>query len=227
MPFRVVVDGGTDQEIVDRNPEQCPVCFHAVEPKDLQIARKVAGGVDRAFQCPRGSCKRVFVARYGYSPGDRGHVLRDVVPKSRPTVGFPRLISENYPQFVDIFSQAFYAESLELSEICGAGYRRSLEFLIKTYLLAQQTDKAKQAEIRKLMLGPCIAKFVTNPNLRDVADRATWLGNDETHFERRWETKDLQDLKNAIELTATWVEMELQTAKLIEAMPKKVKETVP
>src|SRR5687767_3154472 len=39
-----------------------------------------------------------------------------------------------------------------------------------------------------------------------IAKRATWLGNDATHYYRKWEDKDIHDLKNLIELTVLWIE---------------------
>ncbi len=69
------------------------------------------------------------------------------------------------------------------------------------------------------MLGACIEKFVKNENLRQIAKRAAWLGNDETHFERRWEGKDLQDLKSLIALSVSWIENELLTEQIQRDMP--------
>jgi hypothetical protein len=44
-----------------------------------------------------------------------------------------------------------------------------------------------------------------------MAERATWLGNDETHYVRKWEDKDINDLKILIKVTLHWIEMELLT----------------
>lgn len=34
-----------------------------------------------------------------------------------------------------------------------------------------------------------------------------WLGNDETHYVRRWEEKDLSDLKRLISMTVSWIDL--------------------
>ncbi len=44
--------------------------------------------------------------------------------------------------------------------------------------------------------------------VRQCAERAIWLGNDETHYERRWMGKDLQDLKVLTKLTVNWIHSE-------------------
>lgn len=53
-----------------------------------------------------------------------------------------------------------------------------------------------------------------------MASRAVWLGNDETHYTRKWEDKDINDLKSIIELTLHWIESEIRTQKLLEDMPE-------
>ena len=44
---------------------------------------------------------------------------------------------------------------------------------------------------------------------KSVAKRATWLGNDETHYYRKWEDKDLRDLTNLLRLTINAIENQL------------------
>jgi hypothetical protein len=53
-----------------------------------------------------------------------------------------------------------------------------------------------------------------------MAKRAAWLGNDETHYVRKWEDHDLPDLKKVIELTVLGIEMEEMTKDVIKDMPE-------
>ena len=55
--------------------------------------------------------------------------------------------------------------------------------------------------------------------IKEVAKRAAWLGNDETHYVRIWEEKDVSDLKQLINLTVRWIENEIETRQLLENMP--------
>ena len=75
-------------------------------------------------------------------------------------------------------------------------------------------------EIKKLQLGPCIDDFVANDKVKQVAKRAAWIGNDETHYVRKWADKDLEYLKALIQLTVNWIEMEETTKKILAEMPK-------
>jgi hypothetical protein len=43
-----------------------------------------------------------------------------------------------------------------------------------------------------------------------------WLGNDETHYLRKWETKELTDLKKLIQLTVHWIQMERLTDGIVD-----------
>jgi hypothetical protein len=57
-----------------------------------------------------------------------------------------------------------------------------------------------------------------------VAKRAVWLGNDETHYERLWEGKTIEDLKRLIDLTVHWIAMEIDTEDALKEMPEGKKE---
>jgi hypothetical protein len=70
-----------------------------------------------------------------------------------------------------------------------------------------------------MLLGKCISTYITNDMIQLTASRAVWLGNDETHFVRRWIEKDLKDLKLLIGLTVRWIEMEKMTQEIIGNMP--------
>ena len=46
------------------------------------------------------------------------------------------------------------------------------------------------------------------------------LYSDEIYYTRKWEDKDINDLKSIIELTLHWIESEIRTQKLLEDMPE-------
>jgi hypothetical protein len=43
-------------------------------------------------------------------------------------------------------------------------------------------------------------QFVRDTSVELCASRATWLGNDETHYIKKWPDKDLSDLKKLIDI---------------------------
>jgi len=127
------------------------------------------------------------------------------------------IIQKISADFVSVYREAEEAELRNLKLVCGPGYRKALEFLIKDYVI--KLNPGKDDEIKRMNLGKCISDFVKNDKVRGVAARAVWLGNDETHYLRKWEEKDLQDLKNLITLTVLWIRMEELTEAAIKEMP--------
>ncbi len=199
-------------------PNKCPFCHKSITPH-LEIAHHAQGLVELLMWCPDNSCKQSFVGYYSYDSGTSNYEYTGRTTKGNiAEKQFSDTISLISPAFTTIYNQAFFAEQNELTEICGVGYRKSLEFLIKDYsILNHSGDKEK---IEKILLGPCIEKYVTDERIKAVAKRAAWLGNDETHYIRKWEGKNLEDLKKLIDLTIHWIEMESLTKSFEEEMPE-------
>jgi hypothetical protein len=139
------------------------------------------------------------------------------VPAEYQAREFEETISDLSPGFVNIYKQSSQAESLRLDQLSGPGYRKALEFLVKDYL--KRLDPKASAEIEARALGKCIGDSIKDPRIQSCAKRAAWLGNDETHYLRKWEEKDLKDLKTLLDLTVHWISADLLTIELAESMP--------
>jgi len=208
---------------VDSIPDTCPICHQGIEPI------KRFGWLEKKnlcliVQCPKEACRVLFIAHYyeptsrGFTPLETVYQLRGCVPRKVKKKVFHGILNI-FPEFIKIYNQAKEAEERGLKEICGAGYRRALEFLIKDYLFRLKGRKSK--ETKETRLGTCIKDYIDNQNIKDCAQRAAWLGNDETHYIRIWKDKDLEDLKDLIELTANWIHDEHLTRRIKKNMPEK------
>ncbi|GHB64067.1 hypothetical protein GCM10007390_17430 [Persicitalea jodogahamensis] len=123
-----------------------------------------------------------------------------------------------YKSFLKIYSQSYSAENYKLFEIAGMGFRKALEFLLKDYAIYLMPEQ--EEAIIKAALGNVININLKNfPTLVELAKRATWLGNDETHYLRRWEDKDISDLKRLIILTAHTIEQTEMIKQYLDEMP--------
>ena len=202
-------------------PDVCPLCHRSVHPKqiisqDLE-ERKLCQTV---FRCTNQKCQEIFISTYKYTGrADGGHQLYDFVrlaPVSPRAAEFSETIKEISTSFVDIYNQAFSAESHNLNQLVGIGLRKALEFLIKDFAVHQKP--MNEDAIRASMLGKCINEYIDDTNVKQCAKRAAWLGNDETHYTRRWEDKDVKDLKLLVRLTVNWIENVLLTQKYFEEM---------
>jgi len=60
---------------------------------------------------------------------------------------------------------------------------------------------------------------VNDASVQAVAERAAWLGNDESHYVRRWEDKDIKDLKMLVRLTVNAIDNVLAKDEYLAAMP--------
>ena len=170
------------------------------------------------MRCNNSVCREVMISVFDVDMNSNQYLDFKYIEGGKLPV---RLFSENVSSisqdFIKIFNQSEIAEQQRLMEICGTGFRRSLEFLIKDYAI--KITSGKEDEIKKMLLGNCIETFIDDKKIKAIAKRAAWIGNDETHYERRWLDKNLADLKRLIELTVHYIEMEQLYEKIIETMP--------
>lgn len=202
-------------------PEKCPECHEKILPNFI-IHKYDIHNLDRGYaflQCPSPSCQICFSALYeakgnsnpvnmAFKKIERGSVVEEE---------FSEIVEEISPSFIQIYNESYHSEQSDLLEISGVGYRKALEFLIKDYLISINPNK--EEDIKKKFLGRCISENLQNDNIQKVAKRAAWLGNDETHYVRKWKNKDLSDLKSLIKLTLNWIEMEIITNRIETEMP--------
>lgn len=66
----------------------------------------------------------------------------------------------------------------------------------------------------------CIKDHIQEEGIKTVAERAAWLGNDETHYLRKWEDKDINDLIDLIDSVSGWIVIHLKTEELKKSMPR-------
>lgn len=214
---QLLIGGGKEHITVDIIPDFCPICHFGVTPNFITGLRCDAReNVDVLYVCPKTNCKKMFIASYRMD-GLKGVLsLRSLLPWTPKAVAVVQEVADISPQFSEIYKQASQAESYGLGEIAGVGFRKSLEYLIKDYCTAENPDK--EEDIKKRPIAQVIEAFVSNENVKQCAKRAIWLGNDETHYVRKWEGKDIKDLKLLIQITVNWIQQEVITKKLLEDM---------
>jgi hypothetical protein len=202
---------------LDTLPNDCPYCHKSITPRYL-VNNTSNHGLEIIFKCPNIECGKAIIGYYDEIGGDN-FIFNNCNIGEVIETKFKEEIQSLSPIFVKVFNEASFAEQHHLTEICGVGYRKALEFLVKDYLI--KNNPTKEERIKKLFLGNCIQEFVTDTKIKIVAERATWLGNDETHYVKVWEDKTLTDLKKLIELTLHWIEMEELSKSFEIKMPNK------
>ncbi|ANU13496.1 hypothetical protein B481_2033 [Planococcus halocryophilus Or1] len=184
-------------------PNVCPICKqsgdHSLLGKNINQEDYV---VSITLECTM--CYEIFFAKYDVvTPREKfSHfnnpvqvVLKETFPLQKVESHLPEEMKDLFPDFEEIYVQALSAESNGLHLITGIAFRKSLEYLVKLYLITK--SPSDEEEIRNEFLGKSI-KRIEYPIIQKLATAATWLGNDEGHFTRKHLNYDVSDMKRFI-----------------------------
>lgn len=206
-------------------PNKCPHCQRLTDMHYQKITyNKFTKRIEALIRCGYGNCQG-FIIGYYELIRNLGK-LTHTEPPIFKEIELPEFANEISSSFVSIFSEANEATSRGLNQIAGAGFRKACEFLVKDYAKSMivdtdEIDKTKKEEqIEKKFVGKVVEEFITDTRVQKVAKRAFWLGNDETHYLRKWTDKDINDLITLIKLTLDWIEIERLSAKYEDEMPE-------
>ncbi|MFQ5793667.1 MAG: hypothetical protein ACE5JP_01285 [Candidatus Bipolaricaulia bacterium] len=215
-------------ENIDGIPNTCPLCHRAIRPTQFFAFLQPNERLQVTYGCTNEECQRLFIAIYRYvsdpGKGQTWYKFQEVAPVEIEKRGFSKEIESCSEDFTKIYNQAFAAEQLGLDLICGAGYRKALEFLVRDYCVHLNRDNEEEKEkVKSKPLANCIDENIKNKRIKAMAERAWWLGSDEAHYMRLYEENDIEDLKALIEATRSWVETDLITEQYSEEIKKKPK----
>jgi hypothetical protein len=226
---------------LDRLPAQCPHCGTSTaarrmaEPLTVRDRTEPRYAIYLTLCCSARACGLPYFAIYS-NVKTVGYHLAGTIPSAPPAIRQDPVIARISPDFYPILQQAAAADGHDLTLIAGAGYRKAIEYLVKDYVVrdlrtrkrdelakhdttaAQTTDSEIEAILAK-QLGQIIT-MIPSDDLRAVAKRATWLGNDETHYTRKWVTEDLESLKDVLGLLTSHIVNKGKLALLLERMPE-------
>lgn len=176
-------------------PERCPFCNHDISLNCVFACQSKTG---RSFvcSCPRKECQAVFFVRF-----IQGEFT--VYPSEANMDKIAPGVAKISPSFYRAYKQASIAENSGLDMICGMGYRRAAEYLIKDFLSAFVDLGKSKEEIYKMSFSSAI-NVLPDQQLIDIAKASSWLGNDETHTFRKWTDYDVQNLKSFIQSLASY-----------------------
>lgn len=206
-------------------PDECPMCHNGIEPKfvrgyEFNNKNSIYHQYRLVFQCPKEECLEIFIAYYAKSPVDVFTSSVDYVgsaPYSFKKEIFEEVILKISPLFVQIYNQAKEAETRKLDQICGLGYRKAFEFLIKDYLILKFPEKEEEIKTNH-RFAALIQSYVEDERVKKLAERASWLGNDHAHYTKKWANKDITDLKKLIKTSIYWISAEMEFEYYINEM---------
>lgn len=193
-------------------PNHCPYCHTGVSNSPvLTIISEEGKPPLQAYSihyCP--SCNEIYFSHsIPTNPMRESALYRDTItiPRERGNSDFSSAISKNFPDFTRIYNQSLTAESEQLDEIAGMGYRKALEFLIKDYAILRNPDKRE--EIARMSLSACINNYIESSKLVTLSKASSWLGNDHVHYLKKHNAYDINNLKSFIKALAYFISCEL------------------
>lgn len=186
-------------------PINCPHCGAYVEASILNITGYNYFGSHFAYLVTfiGNCCRKHFFGLYDSE--NKIATLLQLHPQEKQKE-FPECINLISPRFVETYNQAYFAEQNSFLELAGAGYRNSLEILIKDFAI-NELQKPKE-EVCKKKLYDAIGEYTPNIRIANSADVVRVLGNDYTHYERKYEAIEFEILKRYLHIFVQSIENE-------------------
>lgn len=189
-------------------PDVCPLCGFAIDPRIIsassaEIYRTNNLVTTVTLQCPQ--CENIF----HIDEAADGELI--VIPQ-KPHFDLDEKIKILYPKFSKIYIQSLQAQAEELTEICGMGYRKALENLVKSYLVAKNPS-----DMQKILQEPLAQSIqkIGNETIQVLAKAGAWLGNDQVHLSKKHPEYDVETMKEFIKVLASII---IQEKTIAEAM---------
>ena len=79
-----------------------------------------------------------------------------------------------------------------------------------------------EAAIKTAPLGSVIQKYIEDKKIKLAAEKAVWLGNDEAHYVRKWESHDVSHLKSLLGIAINSISESLEFEKLMASFKKPI-----
>lgn len=196
-------------------PSVCPHCNMSCVPDCLDSHYISENGIVNKIFCTFfcNNCERTFIGNY-YCSGSSVY-LSSIQPRERiDKREFPEHIEEVSNDFCTIYNQAYASQQYGLNEISGMGYRKALEFLVKDYAIFLEPESKE--EIKKLALSQCISNHIDNKRIKDLALASAWIGNDETHYQRKQQEYNIDDLVEFINATVSFINSDISAINAAE-----------
>lgn len=221
MSIEAVVYPGYDNLKVDyETVGECPLCHTGLDPEEVAAYLFPTSEEYRLFvihYCFK--CEQCYIGKYSETEGHLCFGNPIFFPARSKNLKFDLSLEKLSPDFVKIFSQAVCAEENNLDQIAGIGFRKSIEFLIKDYLCKKLSEPEKNV-VKKENLSQSINR-ISDKRIQILASRAAWIGNDETHYIRKHQDRDITDMKRFINAMVHFIQSELAFQEALEMRPVK------
>lgn len=189
-----------------KKPSVCPHCGLGT---DAPIVKKDTFSFNGHYlltaTCACTSCGKHFLFACEYDSGKT-----DYEPIVYPSIAFTPYSNETLgkisPRFIDMYNQALQAEFHQNLELAAVGYRSALEILVKDYAINELGQNPEEVSSKKLCAA--IGAYLNQEDLVRTADVVRILGNDYTHYKRKYPQHDFELLKGYMEIFLKQIEIQ-------------------
>ena len=189
-----------------KKPSVCPHCGFGT---DAPVAKKDTYSFNGHYlliaTCTCTSCGKTFFFACEYDSGKT-----DYEPIIYPSTAFKPysndVLRKISPRFIDMYNQALQSEFHKNIELAAVGYRSAREILVKDYAINELGQN--QEEVRSKKLCAAIGTYLKQEDLMKTADVVRILGNDYTHYERKYPQHDFELLKGYMDIFLKQIEVQ-------------------
>ena len=190
-------------------PMLCPHCLafqdgitigaHVMELGDAEYLSVIK------FRCA--NCNKLYVVMYTFNMHTKSSKYELTYPAISLSYSNER-INKVSPRFIEMYNQALQCESVGNLDLAAIGLRASLEILIKDYAINEL--KKSRDEVAGKKLFDSISEYLSkDPELISSADVVRILGNDFTHYDRKYPEHDYEVLKSYMSIFIQLVDTKL------------------
>lgn len=191
-----------------QKPMLCPICGAYEDGKTID--RKIYPGPHQveigtvAYKCTH--CAQYYLAVYKIDKTNKQADFAGFYPPASMEYQ-NEIIESTSPGFIFSYNQALRAEIRGDIELAAIGFRHSLECLVKDYAIKE--CGADEAKVNKTKLIDAISQYLEEKDLVSTADVIRILGNDYTHYERKYPQIDFDLLKRYMDIFIKLIETKL------------------
>lgn len=181
-------------------PMSCPYCgVHTdTEETTAQIFALTSTQKAIVLACRCTRCKKRFLSVY-IEEGNR-LTLNTIIPIAENDEVHEGLKTVS-PEFERIHQQAYRAELRGDIDLAAVGYRTALEVLVKDFAIRELGEKEEEVTSKKL--AQAIEDYSGSVELLATSDVVRMLGNDYTHYLKKYENIGFETLKHYYNVTMT------------------------
>lgn len=184
-------------------PKTCPHCHREILPN---VITEYCDDTSGSLFCNCDLCKKTFliyVEKLYKSPKKNNIVI---YPRSIDYLNLSDIIYQISSRFVDIYNQAMITNNMKLNLVSGPAFRKAFEYLVKDYAIYKNPKSANKIKSYKVI--KVINEFLNFEPLNLLLEASNIIGNDETHYEKRYDELSVEELIQFINSIIKYIDYE-------------------